>query len=117
MNDLKSISDDGPQGLAANSLPHGPAEVLWLRVSFSARFDAAGVERWRKRLHAFLARCGLVAAISPERVAIFPVGKPITSFDRGLVIGWLTAQPEVVFVHIDRGAAGARRADAYAGAT
>ena len=45
---------------------------------------------------------GLTAAIAVERIALFPVGAAITSFDRGLVIGWLTAQPEVVFVHIDR---------------
>lgn len=83
------------------SLPDGTAEILWLRVSFSTHFDAAGVERWHQRLHNFLSGCGLVAAISLERIAIFPVGKAITSFDRGLVIGWLTAQPEVVLVRND----------------
>lgn len=78
------------------------ADILWLRVGFSTRFDAVGVAHWHRRLPTFLSGCGLTAAIAVERIAIFPVGAAITSFDRGLVIGWLTAQPEVVFVHIDR---------------
>ena len=78
------------------------ADILWLRVGFSTRFDAIGVAQWHRRLHTFLSGCGLTVAIAVERIAIFPVGAAITSFDRGLVIDWLTGQPEVVFVHIDR---------------
>ena len=92
--------------LKPRSLPDGTAEILWLRVSFSTHFDAAGVERWHECLHRFLSGCGLLAAISIERIAIFPVGKAITSFDQWLVIGWLTALPEVVFVRADRRVAG-----------
>lgn len=79
------------------------SDMLWLRVSLSVSFDAGGVGHWHQRLHKFLSGCGLVAAISPERIAICPNDEAITSFDRGLIIGWLTAQPEVVFAHVDRG--------------
>jgi hypothetical protein len=89
-----------------SGLPDGTAEIPWLRVSFSTHFDAAGVERWHERLHDFLSGCDLTASISLERIAIFPVGKAITSFDRGLVIGWLMAQPEVVSARTDRRVSG-----------
>lgn len=129
MTDLKSISDDAQQRVGshmpprrpheriveARRLPDAPAEILWLRVSFSTAFDAGGVERWHRRLHAFLSTCGLVAAISLERIAIFPVGQPVMAFDRGLIIGWLTAQPEVVFAQVDRFPAGMRAASTRQG--
>jgi hypothetical protein len=82
--------------------PHLPAQVLWLQVQMSERLDVAGVERWRKRLQAYLSTHGLVAAIAPERIAVLPICRSLTLLDRGLVIGWLIAQPEVVFVHIER---------------
>lgn len=88
------------------SLPDGRAETLWLRFNFSAHFDAAGVERWHRRLHNFLSGCGLMAAISLERIAVFPVGEVIASCDRGLIIGWLMAQPEVVSARTDRRVSG-----------
>lgn len=85
-----------------NPFLHLSAEVVWLKVHLSARFDAHDVERWRRRLQAYLNANGLVAAIAPERIVVMPIGQPITPFDRGLVVGWLLAQPEVVFVHIER---------------
>ena len=45
---------------------------------------------------------GLVAAIAPCRVAVLAIGRAMTEADRGAVLGWLVAQPEVVFIHIER---------------
>ena len=103
MNRFNTISSHGRQQHDQRRAPPDvSADILWLRVGFSRRFDAAGVAHWHRCLHSFLSGSGLTAAIALERIAIFPVGAAITSFDRGLVIGWLTGQPEVVFVHIDR---------------
>ena len=77
-------------------------DILWVWVGFSTRFDAVGVAHWHRRVQAFMSNCGLTAAIAVERIAIFPVGAAITTIDQGQVIGWLTCQPEVVFVHVDR---------------
>ncbi len=39
------------------------ADILWLRVGFSTRFDAVGVAHWHRRLRTFLSGCGLTAAM------------------------------------------------------
>ena len=77
-------------------------QILWLHITLSERFDVAAVEHWRKRLHVHLSANGLVAAISPTRIAVLAVGRAISPPDRGVVVGWLMAQAEVVFVHIER---------------
>ena len=81
--------------------PQLPTQILWLHITLSERFDAAAVELWRKRLHDHLAAHGLVAAISPARVAVLSVGRAMTPSDRSLVVGWLMTQAEVVLVHIE----------------
>lgn len=81
---------------------HKHDRVLWLRIALSDRFDECPLERWRHRLQAFISQHGLNAAISRESILIVTRGRPITPFDRAVVMGWLIAQPEVVFVHIER---------------
>jgi hypothetical protein len=81
---------------------HPFGEALWLRVGLSERLDPTAFDSWRDRLQVFLLPRGLIAAIAAERVAVRPLGRPLTSDDRVLVFGWLVAQPEVVFVHVDR---------------
>ena len=106
MDEFTWIRDDERHRHGERLLPAAePTEILWLRVGFCTAFDAAGFELWRQQLHAFLTGCDLAHAIALERIAIFPGRRAITSFDRGRVIGWLTAQPLVEFVRIDRGAA------------
>ena len=89
---------------------HKLARILWLRVTLSERFDAEGIEQWRLRLRTFLDSHGLNAAISPSCVLVVTPSRPITPFDRGAVMGWLTAQPEVVVVRIERDPGLQRRA-------
>ena len=89
---------------------HKLARILWLRVTLSERFDAEGIEQWRQRLRTFLSSHGLNAAISPSCVLVVTPSRPISPFDRGAVIGWLTAQPEVVVVRIERDPGLQRRA-------
>lgn len=76
--------------------------ILWLQITLSGRFSADQVRHWHQRLHNHLSLLGLVAAISPQRIAIRRMGGAVSPFDRGMVIGWLIAQPEVVLVRIDR---------------
>jgi hypothetical protein len=82
--------------------PRPLPQILWLHITLSERFDAAAVEQWRRRLHDQLSAHGLVAATSLTRIAVLSVGSAITPPDRGLVVGWLMAQAEVVFVQIER---------------
>ena len=77
-------------------------EALWLRVGLSERLDPTAFGRWRNRLQEFLLPHGLIAVIAVERIAVLPFGRPLMGGDRGLVVGWLIAQPEVGFVRIDR---------------
>lgn len=87
------------------SLPsHLLSRVQWLKVQMSQHLDAAGVDRWRKRLQLYLSANHMQAAIAPGRIAVMPLarGLPLTGYDRGLVVGWLIAQPEVAFVHVER---------------
>ena len=82
--------------------PQPLTQIMWLHITLSERFDVAAVEHWRKRLHVHLSAHGLVAAISPTRIAVLAVGRAISPSDRVVVVGWLMAQAEVVFVHIER---------------
>jgi hypothetical protein len=86
-----------------NTLPARQlAQALWLHVALSHRLDAADVEDWQQRLREFLSHRGLLVATSLDRIAVIPACRPLAHFDRGLVMGWLLAQPEVVFVRVDR---------------
>ena len=83
-----------------NPLAHLRGEILWLHVTLSARFDVPAIEEWRQRLQDHLRRHGLVAAISPGRIAVAPRHRTLAASDRGVVLGWLVTQPEVVVVRI-----------------
>jgi hypothetical protein len=80
------------------------ARVFELHISLSERFDAPAIERWRKRLHAYLSAHGLVAVISPEHIIVLPVSRsqPLGPYYKGLVLGWLVNQPEVVLVRVEQ---------------
>jgi hypothetical protein len=77
-------------------------KVLWLRITLSDKLDAQGVDDWRQRFQTWLRRHELFAAIAPERVAILSSGRLISAEDRGAVIGWLVAQPEVLVIRVER---------------
>ena len=103
---MQLLSD--PSSLPAPASVHATAPlkspILWLQITLSGRFSAEQVRHQRLRAH--LGLLGLVAAISPQRIAIRRMGGAVSPFDRGMVIGWLIAQPEVVLVRIDRHTAG-----------
>jgi hypothetical protein len=82
---------------------HALAKVFELHISLSERFDAPSIERWRKRLHAYLSAHGLVAVISPEHVIVLPINRSraLGPFHKGIVLGWLVNQPEVVLVRVE----------------
>jgi hypothetical protein len=84
----------------SNPLAHLRTEILWLHVGLSAQLEATAIEAWHQRLQAHLKMHGLVAAISPARIAVLPHNRPLAYADRGVVLGWMLAQPEVVFVRM-----------------
>jgi len=77
-------------------------EALRLQIGMSERLEPLAFGRWRNRLQVFLLPRGLIAAVALDHVAVLPLGRSLTPDDRRLVVGWLIAQPEIVFVHIDR---------------
>ncbi len=77
-------------------------KILWLRITLSDKLDAQGVDDWRQRFQTWLRQHELFAAIAPERVAILASGRLISAEDRGAVIGWLVAQPEVLVIRVER---------------
>jgi hypothetical protein len=78
------------------------APTIWLQVTLSGRLDADAVAAWNSRLRAFLRKRRLLGAIAPRRLAVLSPGACPTPFERGVLIGWLVAQPEVVFVRVQR---------------
>lgn len=81
----------------------GPrAPMIWLQVTLSGRLDTDAVAAWNSRLRSFLRRRQLLGAIAPSRLAVWSPGGWPTPFERGVLIGWLVAQPEVVFVRVER---------------
>jgi len=77
-------------------------EALRLQIGMSERLKPLAFGHWRGRLQVFLLPHGLIAAVALDHVAVLPLGRSLTPDDRRLVVGWLIAQPEIVFVHIDR---------------
>lgn len=77
-------------------------EALRLQIGMSEQLEPLAFGCLRDRLQVFLLPHGLIAAVALDHVAVLPLGRPLTPDDRRLVVGWLIAQPEVVFVHIDR---------------
>ena len=78
------------------------APMIWLQVTLSGRLDADAVAAWNSRLRAFLRKRRLLGAIAPRRLAVLSPSACPTPFERGVLIGWLVAQPEVVFVRVER---------------
>ena len=72
-----------------------------LNIMTSAICDAER-QRFREALAAFVAVRGLQAHFSSGTTCIAPIAASITAEDRGAVIAWLCARPEVHFVHVHR---------------
>ena len=87
-----------------NSMSHaGPrAPTIWLQVTLSRRLDPEAVAAWKLRLRKYLRNRQLLGAIAPSRRGVSSDGPVTTPFERGVLISWLVAQPEVVFVRVER---------------
>lgn len=87
-----------------NSMSHaGPrAPTIWLKVTLSRRLDPDAVAAWKLRLRKHLRNRQLPGAIASSRRGVSSAGPVTTPFERGVLISWLVAQPEVVFVHVER---------------
>ena len=86
-----------------NSLSHaGPrAPTIWLQVTLSRRLDPDAVAAWKLRLRKYLRNRQLLGAIAPSRMGAPSDGPVTTPFERGVLISWLIAQPEVVCVRVE----------------
>jgi hypothetical protein len=86
-----------------NSLSHaGPrAPTIWLQVTLSRRLDPVAVAAWKLRLRKYLRNRQLLGVIAPSRMGAPSDGPSTTPFERGVLISWLVAQPEVVFVRVE----------------
>jgi hypothetical protein len=76
--------------------------MVWLQVALSSRCRTADYERLRRRLAAFLARSGIAAISTTQRIGLLSTGRDITATDTAVVVDWLIAQPEVVLVRRER---------------
>ena len=87
-----------------NSLSYcGPrAPTIWLQVTLSKRLDPDAVAAWKLRLRKYLRNRQLLGAIAPSRIGASTDGPLTTPLERGVLISWLVAQPEVVFVRVER---------------
>ena len=87
-----------------NSLSYcGPrAPTIWIRVTLSKRLDPDAVAAWKLRLRKYLRNRQLLSAIAPSRIGASTDGPLTTPLERGVLISWLVAQPEVVFVRVER---------------
>jgi hypothetical protein len=98
-----------------------PSSIVWLTVTLVADTGTAEYDRFRKRLQAFLAGSGLLAAVAFDRIALIahqgsgqpvaadqetlgghPARSVVTSTDKALVMDWLMHQPEVVLIAVSR---------------
>lgn len=75
-------------------------QVLWLRISLDTALSETQVSAWRARLFAYLSARQLSAAASLQRIAVVPLRRSLSAFDRGMVIGWLLAQAEITQVWV-----------------
>ena len=87
-----------------NSLSHaGPrAPTIWLQVTLSRRLDPDAVAAWKLRLRKYPRNRQLLGVIAPSRMGAPSDGPVTTPFERGVLLSWLMAQPEVVFVRVKR---------------
>ena len=84
----------------------GPrAPTIWVQVTLSRRLDPDAVAacklRLRKYLRKYLRNRQLLGAIAPSRMGAPSDGPVTTPFERGVLLSWLVAQPEVVFVRVE----------------
>jgi hypothetical protein len=80
---------------------HPLTHVLWLQITLS-RCPALDTPPFAVRLRSWLVPRRLLPMPTTTGIAVLPIGGVVGSFDRGLVIGWLVAQPEVIRVRIER---------------
>jgi len=87
-----------------NSLSYaGPrAPTIWVQVTLSKRLDPEAVAAWKLRLRKYLRNRQLLGVIAPPRAGASSDGPLTTPLERGVLISWLVAQPEVVFVRVER---------------
>ena len=86
-----------------DSLSHaGPcAPTIWLQVTLSRRLDSSAAAAWKLRLRKCLRNRQLLGVIAPSRIGAPSDGPVTTPFERGVLLSWLMAQPEVVFVRVE----------------
>ena len=87
-----------------NSLSYaGPrAPIIWVQVTLSERLEPEAVAAWKLRLRKYLRNRQLLGVIAPSRAGASSGGPLTTPLERGVLISWLLAQPEVVFVRVER---------------
>jgi len=87
-----------------NSLSYaGPrAPTIWVQVTLSERLEPEAVAAWKLRLRKYLRNRQLLGVIAPSRAGASSGGPLTTPLERGVLISWLVAQPEVVFVRVER---------------
>jgi len=76
--------------------------AVWSLSILTSSISDADRQRLREALADFAANRGLQAHFSCGTTFIAPTTAPITTEDRGAVMGWLCSRPEVHFVHVRR---------------
>ena len=90
--------------MLVNSLSHADprAPTIRLQVTLSRRLDSSAVAAWKLRLRKYLRNRQLLSVIAPSRIGAPSDGPVTTPFERGVLISWLVAQRELVFVRVER---------------
>ena len=90
-----------------NSLGHvgQRATRIRLEVALSDQITAAGAAAWQLRLRRFLRTRQPFGTGERRRFPLLPRGASGTPSERGVLIAWIVAQPEVVFISVDHRAA------------
>jgi len=83
--------------------PAQTRRMLWLDITMSARLDDDDIAEWRNMFQAYLRRRRLAPLFAGSRVLILGIGREISAFDRGMVIGWLLGRQDCVFVKVGAG--------------
>lgn len=87
---------------AHRSLAPSPAHPHWTLTVVTHALPERVRSQLRAELTAFAATRGLAAQYSADAIGITAVDTAITDEDRGAVMGWLCARPEVRLVHVTR---------------
>ncbi|MBH9578156.1 hypothetical protein [Inhella proteolytica] len=75
---------------------------MWKLTILTSALSASEQQRYRTAFADFAATRGMQVHFTPGTTFIAPSQAPLTSDDRGAVLGWLCAQPEVQFIHVRR---------------